>query len=52
MYGSVSTNQKYKISRQLLHAHQIRFTHPITHAPMNIIAPLPEDFQKTINKFF
>lgn len=31
------------ISRQALHSHRLRFTHPITHERMEFTAPLPED---------
>lgn len=42
LYGDVD---KTSVSgRQLLHAGEITFTHPITGNKMKIIAPLPEDF--------
>lgn len=31
------------ISRQALHSHTLRFTHPITREPMEFTAPLPKD---------
>jgi len=31
--------------RQALHAHRIRFEHPVSHTPLNFTAPLPEDFR-------
>jgi 23S rRNA pseudouridine1911/1915/1917 synthase len=33
------------VSRQMLHAARIEFTHPITHVTMSIDAPLPNDFR-------
>ncbi len=32
------------ISRMLLHAYRIKFSHPITSAAMNLCAPLPDEF--------
>lgn len=34
--------------RVMLHAASLTFTHPITEAPMNMAAPLPEDFQTVV----
>lgn len=31
--------------RQALHAHRIRFAHPVSQAPLDFTAPLPEDFR-------
>jgi len=31
-------------ARQMLHAAHLTFTHPVTGAPMDFVAPLPEDF--------
>lgn len=36
-------------SRQLLHAHRLRFRHPITGRELEFIAPLPEDFLNTLD---
>lgn len=36
------------IPRQMLHAVSINFTHPVTGAVLNISAPLPADFMKTL----
>ena len=33
------------MSRQALHAHRLKFCHPITGQPMEFTAPLPEDMQ-------
>lgn len=43
VYGNTSANEKFQVERQLLHAYQIQFDHPITHAPMKICAPIPKD---------
>ena len=37
------------IERQALHARAIRFRHPRTREPLEIEAPLPDDFQRTID---
>ena len=38
------------ITRQALHSHQIAFTHPITGAPMEFTAPLPEDLKAVLSR--
>lgn len=45
VYGRPSINEKYKISRQLLHAKSLAFIHPMTGASLLFEAPLPSDFQ-------
>ena len=44
VYGSLSANKKFQVERQLLHAHRLSFSHPITGANIQICAPLPNDF--------
>ena len=34
-----------RMSRQALHAHRLKFYHPITGQPMEFVAPLPEDMR-------
>lgn len=36
------------LSRQALHAYRIKFAHPSTGEPMEIIAPLPVDLEQTV----
>lgn len=36
------------IDRQALHAHTLRFTHPLTGRPMHFVAPLPADMTRTL----
>jgi 23S rRNA pseudouridine1911/1915/1917 synthase len=36
------------IERQALHAHVLRFRHPATGDELNLVAPLPEDFARTL----
>ena len=38
------------IKRQMLHAWQIRFTHPASGTPVSIEAPMPEDMASVIEK--
>lgn len=51
LYGSVSANAKFKAERQLLHAHVLRFFHPVTGIEMEIKAPIPVDMQKWVSGF-
>ncbi len=37
------------IERQALHAHELRFEHPITNEPLHLVLPLPEDMRRTID---
>lgn len=48
VYGSPSLNQKFKTSRQLLHAYSLRFQHPITQEEIEVKAPLPQDMEKFV----
>lgn len=34
--------------RNLLHAYQLRFAHPITNEPLTLTAPIPSDFQEAM----
>lgn len=42
--------EKIQVSRVMLHAERISFVHPITNKPMEIVAPLPEDFKDYMNQ--
>lgn len=44
VYGSAQANAKYKVNRQLLHASELRFDHPMTSQSLHFVAPLPADF--------
>lgn len=48
VYGSKSLNQKYHAERPMLHAQRIKFTHPISGVPLEIIAPLPPEMKNFI----
>lgn len=43
-YGSTTSNTKFGVERQLLHAERVSFIHPITNQFLEIIAPQPLDF--------
>jgi 23S rRNA pseudouridine1911/1915/1917 synthase len=49
-YGSQQANVKLGVSRQLLHAHLLRFSHPITGKSMELSAPPPMDFASWVKK--
>ncbi len=51
VYGSAVANQKYGISRQLLHAHRLEFIHPITKQSLVLSAPLPSDLVHFLKKY-
>lgn len=44
VYGSASANKRFQVERQLLHAYRLEFVHPMTKAPIQISAPVPQDF--------
>jgi len=48
VYGNISLNNRYAIHRQLLHAHLLRFIHPITKEEIELKAPFPQDIKKYI----
>lgn len=52
VYGISGSNQKWGISRQMLHAETLDFTHPITGEQIHVCAPLPADMQRQIDIFF
>lgn len=43
VYGQTQANERFKAGRQLLHAHEMRFKHPISGVEMTFSAPLPAD---------
>lgn len=51
VYGSQSYNKKLQVKRQLLHAHQVKFIHPITNILLEICAPPPKDLSAFIKLF-
>lgn len=51
-YGSRTANQKHPNTRLQLHAHELKFAHPITDEAMHLKAPLPADMLKLIHHLF
>ena len=45
-YGNSTKNRKYSAKRQLLHAHKLAFTHPISGEPLALTAPIPDDMRR------
>jgi len=51
-YGSraMQESRRLDISRQMLHAHRLRISHPDTGEKMEFIAPIPADMKKLLDK--
>jgi len=52
VYGSESSNQKFGLSRQMLHAARTKFIHPFTGQELFLEAPLPQDMQTVVDRHF
>src|SRR5258708_6539063 len=50
VYGSGNTIRGLSLKRQFLHAYQLKFTHPITGASIDVEVPLPDDLQVVLNE--
>jgi len=50
LYGRQTFNQKHNVERQLLHATRVIFPHPRTGKQLEVIAPIPPDMEKVIDK--
>jgi len=50
VYGNERINKKFEVNTQLLHAHKLRFSHPITGKEIEFVAKPPKDFQFFIDK--
>lgn len=46
VYGSAAMNEKFQMTRQLLHAYRVELVHPITGEALQLTAPLPAAFAK------
>lgn len=44
VYGSTAINQRYQAARIFLHAWKLKFPHPFTNLPIELTAPIPQDF--------
>jgi 23S rRNA pseudouridine1911/1915/1917 synthase len=51
VYGNSKINHSLKITRCLLHAYRIQFTHPISGKAMQIVAPIPQDIKEILSRF-
>lgn len=56
LYGPVQVGltkslRDQKINRHALHAHRLELQHPITHAKMKLMAPIPKDMEALIDYF-
>ncbi|MBA3816229.1 MAG: RluA family pseudouridine synthase [Parachlamydiaceae bacterium] len=50
IYGLPQVNEQYGAQRQLLHAHILRFTHPITGKTIELKVEMPKDMQRILEK--
>ncbi len=48
--ATAATPDDTLIARQALHAHRLAFRHPLTHVPVEFVAPLPSDMQRTLDE--
>jgi 23S rRNA pseudouridine1911/1915/1917 synthase len=50
VYGAFDVNRRFRSAaeRTMLHAHRIRFKHPITMEEIDVMAPLPDDMRKLL----
>ena len=45
VYGFNKWNQRLNVKRHLLHAHRLRFFHPLNGKEMEVKAPIPQDIE-------
>lgn len=50
LYGNEQLNKKYGAARQMLHAHIIRFKHPLSKQMLEFKAPLPNDMSQLLQR--
>ncbi len=51
-YGRKAHKCSFETSRHLLHAWKLRFIHPFTRKKIEVKAPIPQDFQKSLKVLF
>lgn len=51
LYGVSHVNKQYGVQHQLLHAHLLRFIHPLTGKKMELQADIPHEMKKIIEKY-
>jgi 23S rRNA pseudouridine955/2504/2580 synthase len=52
-YGDFARNRelaKLGLKRMFLHAHALAFTHPLTGEPLRLMAPLPQELQRFVDR--
>lgn len=49
-YHNRMLEENFGLSRLMLHAHSLKINHPVTGQPMEIVAPLPDDFASLLTK--
>jgi 23S rRNA pseudouridine1911/1915/1917 synthase len=47
LYGATRPDAE----RHLLHAYRLSLTHPISKMPLELVAPMPEDFRRWLSRF-
>lgn len=52
VYGNLKINQSFGIQKQMLHAHCLRFSHPITQELLEFKAPLPDKMKELSENIF
>ena len=52
LYGIASKNEALQANRQQLHAHFLKFVHPLTNQSLSFRVPPPLDMEKFIRKYF
>lgn len=52
LYGSKSSNEKFKADRQMLHASYLELIHPRSKEKMRFLAPLPPDFRHFLLDYY
>jgi len=50
VYGNKQINEKFGVTRPLLHARTLRFTHPVTAKLLEVTAQLPENFSPVLTE--
>lgn len=53
LYGKkveVEAKERISFPRQMLHAHSLKFKHPINGEPLEFTAPIPEDMEKAVEE--
>jgi 23S rRNA pseudouridine1911/1915/1917 synthase len=52
VYGHEKGNREWALSRHMLHAYRLCLPHPITGAPLQFTAPVPEDMRAVLTEHF